>query len=197
MIFRYQTKNINIKKLINLSKLKKIFILDYGCGLGIWNNLNLKEKKIKKIILFDKEKKLINLIKKKYKNKNIKINFNLNKIIKKEYYNLIIFFSVIQYIEKKQLFNLIKKLSFEKTYIISDIPFLPRFIEFLLLPIFNLNRFFFVLKIIFSKRYKNLNYNIYKKKDFKIFKKYFNISFHKNLHDIKHLRYTVVFHPKN
>ena len=51
MIFDYHTKDINIEKLIYFSKLKRLKILDFGCGKGIWNKENLSNKKIKKIIL--------------------------------------------------------------------------------------------------------------------------------------------------
>ena len=197
MIFDYYTKNINIEKLIHFSKLKSLKILDFGCGKGIWNKENLSNKKIKKIILFDKEKKLKLFLKKKYTNKKIEVNFKLNKIIKKNNYNLVIFYSVIQYIGKKNLFKLIKKLSLKKTFIITDIPFFPRIIEFLILPILNFKRFLFVLKIIFSKNYKKLNFYYFRKTDFKELDKYFFITFRSNLHDLKFLRYTVILEPKN
>jgi hypothetical protein len=82
------------------------------------------------------------------------------------------------------------------SFILSDVPYLPRIIEFILLPLINLNRFFFVLKILFSRKYINLNYYKYRKNDFNIFKKDFNIKFYKNLHDLKILRYTVILKKK-
>lgn len=197
MIFDYHTKNINIEKLIHFSRLKRLKILDFGCGKGIWNKKNLANKKIRNIILFDKEKKLKTFLKKKYTNKKVEVNFKLNKIIKKNNYNLVIFYSVIQYIGKKNLFKLIKKLSLKKTFIITDIPFFPRIIEFLILPILNFKRFLFVLKIIFSKNYKKLNFYFFRKADFKELDKYFFITFRSNLHDLKFLRYTVILEPKN
>ena len=152
-----------------------------------------------KIILFDREKKLINFLKKKYKTKKIKINFSYKNILKKEKYNTILFSSVIQYIEKKKLKKLIYDMvgnKNKKTFIFSDVPYMPRFFEFLLLPIVNLKRFIFVCKIIFNKKYKNLNYYRYKKDDFNIFKKDFKINFYSNMHDLKLLRYTVVLKTK-
>ena len=197
MIFNYDSKIKSYQKLFELSKIKKLKILDFGCGKGVWDLEIIKNKKIKKIILFDKEKKLISFLKKKYTNKKIEINFNLNKIIKKNNFNLIVFFSVVQYMNKKELFETLKKLSYKKTFILSDVPVLPRILEFFLLPLFNWKRFIFALKIIFLNKYQMLNYYIYKKSDFKQLKKYFFITFHENLHDLKNLRYTVILRPKN
>ena len=81
--------------------------------------------------------------------------------------------------------------------VISDIPFLPKFIEFLLLPFFNIKRFFFVLTLIFSKKYKNMNYYTYAKKDFNYLKKKYKIKLISNLHDLNKLRYALVLKPKN
>ena len=51
----------------------------------------------------------------------------------------------------------------KKNYIIIiDIPYLSRIVEFLLLPIFNLKRFF-CFKFLISKDYKKLNFNLYQK----------------------------------
>lgn len=197
MIFNYNYE-INIKKIFNLTNLKRLSILDFGCGTGIWPSKNL-DKKINEIILYDNNKKLLFFLKKKYKNKNVKINFNLNKIIKNKNYNIILLSSVIQYISKSDLRKIIYKLTKNKKKIfivITDIPYLPRFIEFILLPIFNLKRFIFVLKIIFSKNYRKINYYTYKKSDFNLFKKNFKIKFIPNLHDLNFLRYSLVLKIK-
>jgi len=199
MIFDYNNYTINLKSLIKLSGQKKISILDFGCGKGVWNPKKVSIKKLNKIILYDKQKKLINFLKKKYKTKKIKINFNYKNILKKEKYNLVIFSSVIQYIEKKKLKDLIYQMyknKPKKNFIFSDVPCMPRFLEFIILPLINLKRFIFVLKIFFLKKYKNLDYYTYKKKDFNIFKKDFNVNFYKNLHDLKLLRYTVILRSK-
>jgi len=194
MIFNYEDYFINTKNLIRLSGLKKLNILDFGCGKGVWQEKNIEINKINKVILYDKEKKLISILKKKYRSKRIKINFSLKNILKTEHYNLVYFSSIIQYLKKNDFKSLVYKLSKNRklVIIITDIPFLPRPFEFLALALINFKRFLFVLKIIFSKKYQNLNYYRYSKKDFDTFKKKFSVTFHKNLHDLKLLRYTVI-----
>ena len=76
--------------------------------------------------------------------------------------------------------------------IITDIPLLSRFIEFILLPFFNTRRFMFVLSLIFSREYKEIDFFSYKKNHFKIFEDKFDIKYINNLHDLKFLRYSVV-----
>ena len=65
MIFNYEDYFINTKNLISLSGLKKLNILDFGCGKGVWQEKNIEINKINKVILYDKEKKLISILKKK------------------------------------------------------------------------------------------------------------------------------------
>tara|TARA_B100001063_G_C16567750_1_gene454229 strand:+ start:124 stop:723 length:600 start_codon:yes stop_codon:yes gene_type:complete len=198
MIFHYNYQ-INIKRLINFIDYKKLNILDFGCGKGLWPNKIVTTKKIDKIILYDNELNLFPLLKQKYRDKKFQVNFNLNKIVKKKEYNVIIFSSVIQYISHSNFNKLLEKLTKNKKalIVISDIPFLPKFIEFLLLPFFNIKRFFFVLTLIFSKKYKNMNYYTYAKKDFDYLKKKYKIKLISNLHDLNKLRYALVLKPKN
>lgn len=198
MIFHYNYQ-INIKRLINFIDYKKLNILDFGCGKGFWPNKIVTTKKINKIILYDNELNLFPLLKQKYRDKKFQVNFNLNKIVKKKEYNVIIFSSVIQYISHSNFNKLLEKLTKNKKalIVISDIPFLPKFIEFLLLPFFNIKRFFFVLTLIFSKKYKNMNYYTYAKKDFNYLKKKYKIKLISNLHDLNKLRYALVLKPKN
>ena len=66
----------------------------------------------------------------------------------------------------------------------------------MLLPLFNLKRFFFVTSLLFSSQYNDLNYFLYKKKDFRNYKKKFKIRFIKNFHDLKFLRYGVIMKLK-
>lgn len=199
MIFNYDHYQIDIKTLIKLSGQKKRRILDFGCGKGVWGQNRTSIKGIDKIILYDKEKKLTGFLKKKYKLKKIKINFNYKKILNKEKYNIVIFSSVIQYIEKNKLKRIIYDIAKNKSreiFILSDVPLLPRFLEFIILPILNFRRFIFVCSIIFSRKYKNVNYNYYKKNDFNFYSKDFDVSFHSNLHDLKLLRRTIVLKLK-
>jgi len=112
---------------------------------------------------------------------------------------LILFSSVIQYISHKKLKKIINDLSKKKKnliIIITDVPFLPRFFEFLLLPIFNLKRFLFTLSLIFSKKYSKINYFTYQKKDFYKFKKKFILKYNNNIHDLRFLRYSLIMSLK-
>ena len=198
MIFHYNYQ-INIKRLVNIINYKKINILDFGCGKGLWPEKVTTTDKINKIILYDNEPNLIPLLKQKYKSKKFEINFSLDKILKKKNYNVIIFSSVIQYISHTNFNKLLKKLTNnnQTLIVISDIPFLPKFIEFILLPFFNIKRFFFVVKLIFSKKYKNMKYYVYDKKYFNPLKKKYKIKFVSNLHDLNKLRYAIILKPKN
>ena len=126
------------------------------------------------------------------------VNFNFNAICKKNDYNLIIFSSVIQYIPQSRLKKIIDVLCKNKkvSVIFSDVPFLPRIVEFFFIPLFNIKRFFFILSLIFSRKYIKTNFFLYQKKDFDCFKKKFKVVFVRNLHDLKFLRYSVIMKPK-
>ena len=192
MIFDYNYQ-LNLKKIQNISNLKNLKILDFGCGKGMWSNKSLRNKKLKKIILYDINKKLSGYLTNKYRNKKIKINFDLTKI-QKENYNLVLFSSVIQYIPKFKLFRLLNKLSNnkeKKNILIVDIPFLPRPLELIFMPFFNLIRFIFVLKLFFLKEYKKINYYTYSKSDFSFLKKKYHLKFATNIHDLPFLRYSL------
>ena len=186
-------------KIIKCSNSNNLNILDFGCGIGNWRIDDIKSKHIKKITLFDKNKRLIKILKKRYRSKKIDINFNYNKVVKNKFFNLIIFSSVIQYMSPKELLELISKLKKNKKkliIIITDIPYLPRFIEFLLLPFLNFKRFVFTLKLIFAKNYNRIDYFTYNKKYFIKFKNNFSIEYLNNLHDLKFLRYSTILKLK-
>ena len=202
MIFKYNSF-LNIKLIQNLVRTKNLKILDFGCGTGVWSQNNLKNKNIKNIILYDKNKKLIKILKKKYSQKKVKINFSLKSIIKKKNYNLVIISSVIQYMsiaEFKKIINLIaqnkRKQKRNFHIIITDIPVLPRPLEFILIPFFNIKRFLFFLSVIFNHDYKKLKFYLHEKKDFSFLKNKFKIIFTKNIHDLKYLRYSIVLKLK-
>ena len=202
MIFKYNSI-VDIKKIQNFTRIKKFEILDFGCGTGIWSQKNLNNKNIKKLTLYDKNKELIKILKKKYNQKKVKINFNFRNAIKKGKYNLIIISSVMQYISitkfKKliELFTEDKKKRKKKLFIIiTDVPLFPRPFEFVLMPFFNLKRFFFVFKMLFSNEYQKLDYYLHKKKDFDFLKKKFNVKYFQNFHDLKYLRYSLILKLK-
>ena len=202
MIFDIQTK-IDLKFIKNFTKLNKLKILDLGCGIGAWNKKDIKKKFIQKIILYDNNKKLIKKLKKKYKEKKVKIIFDLNKIINKENFNLVIISSVIQYIGKEKLKKLIDKITKninikkENFYIfILDIPRFPRMIEFFLLPLFDCKRFLFVSSLFLNKDYKKINYHIYNNNDLSYLEKKFFVTKIKNLLKLKILRYSLVLKLK-
>ena len=197
MIFHYNYP-INISKISHFVKLKKLKILDFGCGIGNWNLKDANLKKIKKIILYDKNLALKKLLKKKYNGKKFSIEFNYKKIKKKKF-NIVIFSSVIQYIPKNQLKKIIDDLikSKKELFIIfTDVPYFPRIVEFLLMPFFNLKRFIYVFKLIFLSDYKKMRFFIYRKDNFNIFRKKFDLIFLSNLHDLKFLRYSLVMKLK-
>ncbi len=183
-VFQYNYKLLDLKDIIKIKKIKKIKklnILDYGCGLGIWNEKELKDK-INKIILFDKNKKLIPILKKKYKNKKVVIDFNENTIFKNKI-NLIIFSSVIQYLNEKKLKKIFVKIANtyknKKLFIfINDHPTVPRHVEIFIWFFTNWKKLFYSIKLIFDLDYLKTKYffhNIHSKS-------YINNNFHiKNL----------------
>ena len=198
MIFHY-TYEFDIHKINKFVKLKKFKILDFGCGIGNWSLNTISSKQISKITLYDIDQELNKILRKKYDSKKVNINFKYKKITKIKDFNLIIFSSVIQYFSPLELKRIIKDLTKSKkkvTILIIDIPFLPRIIEFFLLPLFNLRRFLFILSLLFSKNYKKINYFTYSRKEFDFYKKKFRIKFIKNLHDLKILRHSLIMTPK-
>ena len=110
MIFQYNYE-YRIKKLLKLVNLRNLYILDFGCGIGNWNEKDINFHYIKKITLYDKNFKLAKFLKKKYNSKKINITFNYKEILKKKNFNLVILSSVIQYISPNKLKVLIIKLS--------------------------------------------------------------------------------------
>ena len=75
-LFDYNYKLLDFKDILKIKKilnLKDLYILDYGCGKGIWEKNQLK--KIKKLILYDVNAELMPILFKKYRyNKNVNIS---------------------------------------------------------------------------------------------------------------------------
>ena len=67
----------NLRTILKLIKFKNLNILDFGCGIGNWNEKNINSNRLKKITLFDKNKGLEKFLKSKYKSKKIVKKFNI------------------------------------------------------------------------------------------------------------------------
>ena len=182
-----------INEFMDLIDKKNNVILDFGSGVGIWDNTNL-DPRIKKIFLYDPNYKAIKLSKKKYK-KNKKIYFITKEdlhskiFLKKNKVNIILLNSVAQYICKKKLqkilFNFKKKISNKKLkIIITDIPEYSRFIEIFLLLLFDFLRFWQAFKLILNKEYHNTLFHR-NNLDIKYLKTKFKIIKYKNLNYFK------------
>ena len=57
----FEGRKLILSRILNKYISKKKIILDYGCGEGVWSS-----SVVKKIYLYDKNKKLIPFLKKKY-----------------------------------------------------------------------------------------------------------------------------------
>ncbi len=175
----FSTNKFNEKRFRNFLVSKKNIILDYGAGIGVWD-INKINVKIKNIFLYDPNPKAIKVAKKKY---------NKNKV------NIILLNSVIQYIPRKKLNKML--ILFKKKFrvrhwkiIITDVPIHSRFIEIILLMLFDLSRFWHAIQLIFNKDYYSTSF--YKDNlDLKYLKKEFNITSFKNLNFFK-FRKTII-----
>ena len=113
-IFKYFSRldTVTIAKIINK---KKINVLDYGCGVGTWTKKDLINKSFNKITLYDKNQKLYDYLKEKYKNRKVLINFNKNKVLENnKNYDLVVLSSVAQYLSKNEL------MKYDATILLTD-----------------------------------------------------------------------------
>ena len=168
-IFQTNYELFNLKDLYNIKKrfkIKKLSILDYGCGRAIHFDGKIDSKQIDSVYLYDKNKRLKNYLTKKFSNrKKIFVNFNKDQVFNDKI-NLIIFSSVIQYIGDKELekifIQIVKKYKKKKIYIfLNDIPTKNRFIEFLFLPLIDFKKFLYSLTLIFNMNYLNLKFYLH------------------------------------
>ena len=168
-IFQTNYELFNLKDLYNIRKrfkIKKLSILDYGCGRAIHFDDKIDPNQINSVYLYDKNKKLKTYLKKKFKNrKKIFVNFNKDQVFNNKI-NLIIFSSVIQYIGDQELekifVQIVKKYKKKKIYVfLNDIPTKNRFIEFLFLPLIDFKKFLYSLTLIFNMNYLNLKFYLH------------------------------------
>lgn len=199
----------------------KTVMLDYGCGrVPIWN-VRLP-KKIKKIYLYDKVKisvksnsRKITILKKILLNFAFKNNSGrsevgrgctkLNKFYK-NYTNVILFNSVLQYFHSSQfkVFTFFLKNKNVKLIILSDIPLYNRYVEFLISLFLYPDRLLYALK--YRSKFKYLKYRFYLRSEKKILnlinynynlEKYFIIKrLKKNLYGSNFTRYTLLLERK-
>ncbi len=202
-IFDYNYVLLDFKDILKIKrkfKLKKLNILDFGCGTGSWSPNEIK--KINKLVLFDKNKKLLPILKKRYsKNRNILINFNKKKIFSKNI-NLILISSVIQYMsddELQKLFLDVFKIYSKKRLIIfiNDHPINKRIVEFFLLPFINSRKFFESFKLAFKMNYLKTKYYRHDISQRKFIKKRFDIIDFGYSDDMRFLRKKYVLILKN
>lgn len=152
----FLTIQFNKKKFEKYLKDKTI-LLDFGCGLGIWDKK--VPKKISKIFLYDNNLKLRKILKKKYySNKKISIVENINEI-KKLKINTVIVNSVFQYVKQEEiikLINIFNNLKIKRIFIM-DVPKSGKIIE-IILNIFNYRYIFNVMSYIFNINYYKIKY---------------------------------------
>jgi len=202
VIFNY-TEQIDLSFIKKFTKLNKFHVLDFGCGLGVWSKNSLKDKALKNVVLYDKNKKIIKKVKKKYLTKKISATSDLDKAINKKVFNLVIMSSVIQYIDEKKLKKTIIKITKKCSpknkdfYIfIIDIPKFFRLFEFILLPFFDFKRFLFVTKLLKNKSYKRIKYHLHTKDSLSFFHENFYVTKTNNLLNLKFLRYSLILKLK-
>ena len=184
----FDISKLNSLEFLSYLPKRKNIVLDFGCGNGAFPK-KFSSKKIKLIMMYDKDKKLKSQIRKKYeKNSYIKWAQSLN-----VNYNVVFINSTIQYLTLKNYKSLMSYFFKRKVkmIIISDIPRYPYYIEAFFCIFINLKRVLISLKYLFQKNY---NFYYFKDKSSLIIKnRDYNYEFCKNINEDKLLRYTLIF----
>lgn len=173
----------NFKKLLvqNLKINLNDSVLDFGSGNGAVLLYLLKKYKIKKSISLEINKDLIKFQKKVFGNKIDvkKNNFQNLKIIKKQKFDHVISNSVFQYFKTKKeaikYFNYLKSIC-KRNLLITDLYYKPKKKE-----MYNWRKSRVTKKLLFSSKIESNQYLYYEKKDFKVNKRRFKITFLKGI----------------
>jgi len=199
MIFNHSNFSIiNENSLVSnitslLGSTDRLNFMDFGCGIA-----SLYEKiPNKNFILFDKNKDVLRLHDNK-KEHNICTIHSLDELLLNEIKpDIVLLNSVIQYIKKENLLEIINFFISNFPHIkliISDIPVHNRFVEFLLLFVTNTKDIFTIYSDIFTnisnKDYKDLDFITYDKEFFQSIEGT-NIEIKKNFYLFK-TRYSIL-----
>ncbi len=181
-------KNLRMSGLIK----KNDDVLDFGCGIGIWDPEKLTSLSFNDLYLYDENIKNLEICKKKYPHYTI-----LNKLNNDLRVNVIFLNSVIQYVNVSDLKKLFDKfdliLKNDGIVIISDIPKYPRILEYVLTFFSNFNLFKIQTRQLLSKSYRKTNFYRHSLDDLIfISKKKFTFNKNKNF-DINSNRYSIIF----
>jgi len=172
-----------VKNLKNSGLIKKTDnILDYGCGLGTWDNeASNNGIFFNKLYLYDKNSEIRGQCKKNYPNHTV-----VNDISSELDVNLIFSNSVIQYIEINDLKKLFERfntmLKKDEMIIISDIPRYPRVLECILTFFSNFDLFKTQVKQFLKPEYRKTDFYRHSIKDLEtITKNHFRLTKIKNI----------------
>mgnify|MGYP001179003029 FL=1 len=186
-----------IKNLKNSGLVKKADnILDYGCGLGIWDNEVQNNEFYNKLYLYDMNPEIREHCKKNYPNYIVVNDMNSELDV-----NLIFFNGVVQYIgfnNLKKLFGqfatMLKK---DEVVIITDFPRYPRVLECILTFFHDFNLFKIQVKQFLNSEYRKIDFYRHSIEDLEtIVKNNFKITKIKNVSPNKN-RDTLMFKKLN
>lgn len=183
-------KIIFIKTFFNTKKFFKIIknyksVLDFGCGVGVYQNSR------KKIYLYDKNKSVYKILENKYQHKK---NFIIIKKPKYKNIDVLLLNSCLQYLSNKEFKIFVNKIQNNfKLIIFSDIPKFPRALEGIILIIKNPVRFLEFCNFFLNKNYYKLGF--YYRRENEIIKNFKNYTYKKgkNLNNEDFTRYTLIF----